>query len=179
MLNDCAEDAPMAPSPEWPLEESLAGTGLQRFVGHGREQPAQDETAETDESCEPAWHAPRRWGLSAEAVAHLGDRLYQFWLRFRGGFTTRTRDTSEHAYDYLRAQLTMDTERTFANMDRALNGGDGQALQHFMSHSPWSGQVGFSQMQAERKAIPALAHGRTLMLDASAEEKAGTHNAGA
>src|SRR5206468_10092747 len=71
------------------------------------------------------------------------------------------------------------TERTFANMDCALNGGDGQALQHFMSHSPWSGQVGFSQMQAERKAIPALAHGRTLMLDASAEEKAGTHNAGA
>jgi SRSO17 transposase len=169
----------MAPSPEWPLEESLAGTGLQRFVGHGREQPAQDETAETDESCEPALHAPRRWGLSAEAVAHLGDRLYQFWLRFRGGFTTRTRDTSEHAYDSLRAQLTMDTERNFANMDRTLNGGDGQALQHFMSNSPWSGQVVFSQIQAELKAIPALAHGSTLILDESADEKAGTHNAGA
>ena len=104
----------MAPYPEWTLDNSLAGTGLWRFVGHGREQPAQDETAEADESCEPALHAHRRWGLSAEAVAHLGDRLYQFWLRFRGGLTTRTRDTSEHAYDYLRAQLTMDTERNFA-----------------------------------------------------------------
>jgi hypothetical protein len=120
MLNDCSENAPMAPYPEWTLDASLAGTGLQRFVGHGREQPAQDETAEADESCEPALHAPRRWGLAAEAVAHLGDRLYQFWLRFRGGFTTRTRDTSEHAYNYLRAQLTMDTERNFANMDRTL-----------------------------------------------------------
>src|SRR5499426_3046770 len=179
MLNDCSEDAPMAPSPEWTLDDSLAGTELQRFVGHGREQPAQDETAEADKSCEPALPAPQRWGLSAEAVAHLGDRLYQFWLRFRDGFTTRTRDTSEHAYDYLRAQLTMDTERNFANMDRTLNGGDGQALQHFMSNSPWSGQGVFSQIQAELKAIPALAHGSTLILDESADEKAGTHNAGA
>ena len=169
----------MAPYPEWTLDDSLAGTGLWRFVGHGREQPVQDETAPANESCEPALHAPRRWGLSVEAVAHLGDHLYQFWLRFRGDFTTRTRDTSEHAYDYLRAQLTMDTERNFANMDRTLHGGDGQALQHFMSNSPWSGQAVFSQIQAELKAIPALVHGSTLILDESADEKAGTHNAGA
>src|SRR5262250_1404027 len=179
MLNDYSENAPMAPYPEWTLDDSLAGTGLQRFVGHGREQLAQDETAEADESCEPALHAPQRWGLSAEAVAHLGDRLYQFWLRFRGGFTTRTRDTSEHAYDYLRAQLTMDTERNFANMDRTLHGGDGQALQHCMSNSPWSGPAVFEQIQGEMTAPPALAHGSTLILDESADAKAGTHNAGA
>ena len=169
----------MALYPERPLEASLAGAGLRRFVGYGRQQLAQDETAEAYESCEPALHAPQRWGLSAEAVAHLGDRLYQFWLRFRGGFTTRTRDTSEHAYDYLRAQLTMDTERNFAHIDRALNGGDGQALQHFMANSPWSGPAVVEQIQAEIKATPALAHGSTLILDESADEQAGTHNAGA
>jgi SRSO17 transposase len=169
----------MAPYPEWPLEESLASTGLRRFVGHWQERLAQDETAKASERCEPALDVPRRWGLSAEAVAHLGDHLSQFWRRFRGCFTTRTRDTSEHAYDYLRAQLTMDTERNFANMDRTLNRGDGQALQHFMSNSPWSGQGVFSQIQAEIKAMPALAHGSTLILDESADEKAGTHNAGA
>ena len=64
-------------------------------------------------------------------------------------------------------------------MDRTLHGGDGQALQHFMSNSPWSGPAVFDQMQAEIKATPALAHGSTLMLDASADEKAGTHHAGA
>ena len=169
----------MAPYSEWPLEESRAGTGLRWLGGHGRAQPVSDEPVEASERCEPALHAPRRWGLSAEAVAHLGDHLSQFWLRFRSCFTTRTRDTSEHAYDYLRAQLTMDTARNFANMDRTLNGGDGQALQHFMSNSPWSGQRVFSQIQAEIKAIPALAHGSTLILDESADEKAGTHNAGA
>src|SRR5215813_12917858 len=179
MLSDYSEDAPMAPYPEWPLEESPAGTELRWLGVHGRSQPVPDEPVEASERCEPALPAPQRWGLSAEAVAHLGDCLFQFWLRFRGCFTTRTRDTSAHAYDYLRAQLTMDTERNCATMDRTLNGGDGQALQHFMSNSPWSGPGVFNQIQAELKAIPALAHGSTLMLDESADEKAGTHNAGA
>ena len=169
----------MAPSPEWTLEESRAGTGLRQLVGHWRERPAQNEAADAYEYCEPALHAPRRWGLSAEAVAHLGDRLCQFWLRFRGCFTTRTRDTSERAYDYLRAQLTMDTERNFANMDRTLNGRDGQALQHFMSNSPWSGPAVFEQISAAITATPALAQGSTLILDESADEKAGMHNVGA
>ena len=119
----------MAPYPAWPLEESRAGTGLRWLGGHGRAQPVPDEPVEASERCEPALHAPQRWGLSAEAVAHLGDCLFQFWLRFRSCFTTHTRDTSTHAYDYLRAQLTMDTARNFANMDRTLHGGDGQALQ--------------------------------------------------
>jgi len=169
----------MAPDLKWPLEESRAGTGLRWLGGHGRAQPVPDEPVEASERCEPALQAPQRWGLSAEAVAHLGDCLFQFWLRFRSCFTTHTRDTSTHAYDYLRAQLTMDTARNFANMDRTLHGGDGQALQHFMSNSPWSGPAVFDQIQAEIKATPALAHGSTLILDESADEKAGTHNAGA
>ena len=39
----------MAPYPELTLEESRAGTGLRRLVGHGRERPAEDETAEAFE----------------------------------------------------------------------------------------------------------------------------------
>lgn len=122
---------------------------------------------------------PRRWGLPHEVVGQLAERLYQFWLRFRGCFKTRTRDSSKRAYDYLRGQLTMDTKRNFANIDRTLNGGDGQPLQHFMSNSPWSGQAVFRQIQDEIKATPALQQGSVLILDESADEKAGTHNAGA
>jgi hypothetical protein len=60
MLSDCAEEAPMAPYPEWPLEESRAGTGLRRFVAPGWDRPAQDKLIEGSERCEPALHAPRR-----------------------------------------------------------------------------------------------------------------------
>jgi SRSO17 transposase len=109
----------------------------------------------------------------------LGARLYEFWQRFCGCFKTCTRDTSGRAYDYLRGQLTMDGERNFANMARNMTGDDGQAWQHFMSNSPWSGPRVFRQIQAEITVTPALAQGSTLILDESADEKAGTHNAGA
>ena len=43
----------------------------------------------------------------------------------------RTRDASRPACTYMRALLTLTRERNFKNMDRRLNGGDGQAFQQF------------------------------------------------
>jgi SRSO17 transposase len=122
---------------------------------------------------------PARWGLSASVVADLGQRLHAFWLRYRDCFRTRTRDTSENAELYLRAQLTMDTQRNFANMERRVQGGDGQALQHFMSNSPWQAQAVFAQIQSDLKGYAALAQGSALLLDESPDEKAGTNTVGA
>ena len=162
-----------------PLEQSPAGATQRQWVGQPGEWPTDNKTAEAAESCIGDLRDPRRWGLSAEAISTVGERLYEFWLRFRACFKTRTRDPSANAYSSLRGQLTMDNERNFANMARNMTGDDGQALQHFMSNSPWAGQAVFDQMQAEIRATVALAQGSTLMLDEGAEEKAGTHNAGA
>jgi SRSO17 transposase len=162
-----------------PLEDSHDRGPLPWFGGDDRERPADDATAEAFDSLQGALHDPRRWRLSSEAIGTLGARLYEFWQRFRDCFKTSTRDTSGRAYTYLRGQLTMDGERNFANMARNMTGDDGQALQHFMSNSPWSGPGVFRQMQAEITATPALAQGSTLILDESADEKAGTPNAGA
>jgi len=164
---------------KWPVEQSPAGATQRPWVGQPGERPADNKTAEAAESGIGDLYDPCRWGLAAEAVATVGARLYEFWLRFRDCFTTRTRDTSANAYNSLRGQLTMDNERNFANMARNMTGDDGQALQHCMSNSPWAGQAVCGQMQAESKATAALAQGSTLMLDESADEKAGTHNAGA
>ena len=169
----------MASCDKLTLEDSRGRVLLPRFGGHDRERPADDAVTEACDSVEGALHDSRRWGLSAEAICTLGERLYEFWQRFRGCFKTCTHDTSGRAYDYLRGQLTMDGERNFANMARNMTGDDGQALQHFMSNSPWAGQAVFGQIQAEIKATAALAQGSTLILDESADEKAGTHNAGA
>ncbi len=51
---------------------------------------------------------PARWGLTAELISDLGARLHRFWHRFRACFATRTRDSSQLAHDYLRAQLTIE-----------------------------------------------------------------------
>jgi SRSO17 transposase len=117
--------------------------------------------------------------LPDEAVARLGDDLYQFWEGYRPCFRSRTRDTSEQAYVFMRGQLTMDDQRNYANIDRRLTGGDGQGLQQFMTDSPWSGRRVFDQIQADIRAAPALQHGGVLILDECADEKAGTQSVGA
>src|SRR5215468_12336565 len=153
------------------LEDGRERVPLLRFGEDDRERPADDAAAEAFDRLAGPLHDPRRWGLSAEAIGTVGERLYAFWHRFRGCFKTGTRDTSGRAYDYLRGQLTMDGERNFANRARHMTGDDGQALQPFMAHAPWSGPEVCRQIQAEIAAPPAWAQGSTLILDESADEK--------
>jgi hypothetical protein len=47
------------------------------------------------------WELEPQWGLPAEAVDELSDDLQCFWQHCRPCFRTRTRDQSEHGYDYL------------------------------------------------------------------------------
>lgn len=124
---------------------------------------------------------PDRWGLPADAVAGLADRLSALWSRFRPCFRTTTRDGSPHAWVYLRGVLTMPSKRTFANIARRVvdPADDGQALQQFMSDSPWSAHGVIAQVQTELAATPALQHGGRLILDESPDAKAGVHSAGA
>jgi SRSO17 transposase len=56
---------------------------------------------------------------------------------------------------------------------------DGQALQQFMSDSPWDAQTVVRQVQEEIATTPELQSGGMLLLDESAEEKAGQKSAGA
>jgi len=126
-------------------------------------------------------YEPTRWGLPQEAIADLGNLLHRTWSRFRACFKTKTRDASEHAWTYLRGLVGMDTKRNYANIARRVNGleDDGQNVQQFMSDSPWSAQAVIQQVQAEIKATPELRQGGVLLLDESADEKAGPDSAGA
>ena len=122
---------------------------------------------------------PRRWGISVERIQSLGPKLQDHWQRFRRHFKTKTRDTSEHALAYMRGQMTMESERHFAGIANSMEHADGQALQHFMSQSPWSEQGVYAQIQAELSAKPELQQGGLLILDEYADEKAGGNSAGA
>src|SRR6266536_2282747 len=127
----------------------------------------------------PACYEPTRWGLPPQAARGLSGRLGKLTQRYRTCFVTKTRDGHEHAETYLRGQLTMDAKRNFANVERRVVGGDGPAIQQFMSKSPWAGQAVFDQIKADIRATPELAQGGWLILDESADEKAGEHSAGA
>jgi len=72
----------------------------------------------TDVADELALFDPQRWGLPAEAVLDLANRLQRSWERYHDCFTTKTRDTSPYGFSYLRGLLTMDTDRNYANIAR-------------------------------------------------------------
>jgi SRSO17 transposase len=123
---------------------------------------------------------PERWGLPQAAVQGLGQELHDLWERYHDCFTTKTRDTSSWALVYLRGLLLLPTERNYANIARCVvdPDDDGQALQQFMSDSPWPAPSVFARIQEDISRQRAL-RGGVLALAESADAKAGELSAGA
>jgi SRSO17 transposase len=120
--------------------------------------------------------AIEQWGISLEEVGCLGERLKRFYERFRGYMETKTRNTSAYGLGYLSGLLRMETKRNMANVGRK-TAVSGQNLQHFMSNSPWSGPGLIEAIQNEIKGHAAF-QDAMLVLDESAEAKAGEQSAG-
>lgn len=72
----------------------------------------------------------------------------------------------------------MKTGRTMANIGRETKVSK-QNIQHFMSNSPWSGAGLIKAIQDDIKQHSEYQSGAMLVLDESADEKAGGHSAGA
>jgi SRSO17 transposase len=142
-----------------------------------REQQKEPQVNEIDEG---DVFDPQRWGLPVEAVQELAERLRRTWERDSDCFKTKTCDTSENAYVYLRGKLTMETQRNYANIARRVLGieNDGQSLQHFMSDSGWPAEAVFEQIQAEIGEQAEL-RGGMLTLDESGKKCSGDQKAGA
>jgi SRSO17 transposase len=130
------------------------------------------------EPAELPLHDPARWGLNGARCAQLPAQLQACWESFADCFRTQTRDTSCYAYQYVAGLLRMDHERNFAAIGRATGVG-GDNVQHFMTYSPWSSAAVVQRLQALIKTTPGLGQGAVLLLDESADEKAGDQTAGA
>jgi SRSO17 transposase len=118
-----------------------------------------------------------QWGISLEEVDHLGEQLTRFYEQFCHHMQTKTRNTSDYGLGYLSGMLRMETKRNLANVGRK-TAMPGQNLQHFMSNSPWSGPGLIEAIQDEIKVHPAFQEA-VLVLDESADAKAGEYSAGA
>jgi SRSO17 transposase len=120
-----------------------------------------------------------QWGLPPlDEIDQLGQRLQGFYDRFRSCTVTRTRDTSEYGLCYISGLLRMEAKRTMANIGRKTDVSI-QNMHHFMSNSPWSGQGLITAIQDDVKQHAEFQGGAMLVLDESADEKAGPHSAGA
>ena len=79
---------------------------------------------------------------------------------------------------FISGLLRMSTERNFTNIGQT-HEVSGQNIQHFMSNSPWSAQSPLVQVRQEIAAVPKFQQGSMLVLDESADKKAGAETAGA
>ena len=119
-----------------------------------------------------------QWGLPLDEIEQLAQRLVCFYGRFRFYLRTKTRDTSEYGLCYVSGLLRMKTRRNMANISRK-TGAPAQNMQHFMSNSPWPARALIGAIRDEIKEHSEFQAGAVLVLDESADEKAGDHSAGA
>jgi SRSO17 transposase len=127
---------------------------------------------------QPITELAQQWGLPLDEIRQLSQRLNRYYDHFRCCIRTKTRDTSEYGLQYVSGLLRMETGRTMAHIGRKTNVST-QNMHHFMSNSPWSGPTLVTAVQDDVKRHPEFQSGAMLILDESAEEKAGDHSAGA
>jgi len=72
-----------------------------------------------------------QWGIPLQEVGHLGERLSQFYERFRSYVQTKTRDTSAYGLGYLSRLLRMESDRNMEIVGRK-TAMPGQNLQHLL-----------------------------------------------
>ena len=121
------------------------------------------------------------WGLDWTSADSAASGLVRYFVKFQSLLRPKNKDTSDYGLQMLKGYLLLETERTYANIDRKINGADhknGQNLQQYMSDSPWESSPVFETVQQEIKETPAL-HGGSLNFDETADECAGLRKAGA
>lgn len=119
------------------------------------------------------------WGLPPlEEINDLGERLTGYW-RIHGRHTrTKTRDTSQYGYHYISGLLRMPGQRTISNIAR-MTGAEKQNMQQYISDSTWEGQDLIRSVRTAIELRGEFQEGSVLLLDESADEKAGPESAGA
>lgn len=117
------------------------------------------------------------WGLPVEEIEQVGQRLAEFYQEFQACLCTQTRDTSAYGLSYLSGLLRLEAKRTIANIGRKLKVGV-QNMQHFMSKSPWSGAKLIAHIQRQVQAQSEFQTGVMVLIDESADERAGEQSAG-
>jgi SRSO17 transposase len=114
----------------------------------------------------------KRWGLDLNEIEGLGERIGDFWHRYRFRTQTQTRDTSEYGYHYLSSILRMKSGRTIAEISRVA-GVPIQNMHHYISKSPWPGDKVIKQARLDIAMHPHFTSGSVLIGDESADERRG------
>jgi SRSO17 transposase len=109
-----------------------------------------------------------------EAVAQ---RFASFCDRYAGHFRSRTRLVHHQARQYL-SGLMLARRKNMERMAEVVVDSDEQALQHFLSNSPWDERVVLDQVARDADALLGGTPDSALLIDESGITKKGRHSVG-
>jgi SRSO17 transposase len=104
-------------------------------------------------------------------------RLVTFTRRFDRFFMTKTRPSTSTARQYFRGLLQTE-RRNMERMEQTVPGTNEQALQHFISNSPWDAGAVMRQVARSADALLGGHDDTLLVIDESGIPKKGKHSAG-
>jgi SRSO17 transposase len=104
-------------------------------------------------------------------------RLIRYVQRFDYFFMTKTRPSIRTAQQYLRGLLQSD-RRNMERMEQVVPSSNEQALQHFISNSPWDAEAVMRQVARGADALLGGHEDTLLIIDESGIPKKGKHSAG-
>lgn len=119
-----------------------------------------------------------QWGLNLDEIENLPERLAKFHQAYSSCMCTRTQDTSQYGLDYISGLLRMNETRNISSIARVA-GVPEQNMQQFISDSPWFGSDLISVLQQDIGCHPQFQQESVLIIDESADEKAGEDSSGA
>lgn len=104
-------------------------------------------------------------------------RFTQFQGEYASFFQTKTRDSSEVAGHYLNG-LVQATKSNMGKMEERVPESNGQALQHFITNSPWDERAVLAKVAKDGDALLGGNHDSCLLIDETSFAKKGPKSVG-
>jgi len=101
-----------------------------------------------------------------------------FHRRFSHFFMTKTRSVRKQAEAYSAGQIQSETRRSLVKFTHFVPKINEQAMQHFISNSPWDDAPLISQLQQDVDRLIGDSNDGALVLDESSFPKQGQHSVG-
>jgi SRSO17 transposase len=117
-------------------------------------------------------------GLSEAELAGISDLFAQFHANYTPCFQTKTRSVAKSAGDYLQGQLFTKQRANLVQYCREVPESEYQAMQHFISDSPWHQDRLLTQLKQDVCGLLGDAVDGALILDESGIPKQGEMSVG-
>ncbi len=116
--------------------------------------------------------------LVSSDVEQAVQRFEQFHGNYATHFSSKTRDMSLQAKQYVHGQLVRQHKGNLMEFEKRVPESDNQSLHHFVANSPWQEEPALKQLATDVSVHIGDEHQGSLHIDESGFPKQGDHSVG-